>query len=302
MKKTALSKNGLRRRRLAQLRCWLASLCPRCVRAQASRPEAPKYGGKLEHRHDLRHAVSALSSDTATGRGSINHDTGLAYEQLFAADLSKIQAQRRQVPVHRRRLDPARRDARRAGRIVGDGADPLARGQLRKGVMFPAKAGVMESRELTADDVVFSYDRLNKSPKKTANYFDHVKKVSRPPTSTPWSSTSTNTTPSGTTASAGATTRPSCPRRWSTPAPPTGRTSTAPAPSSCRTSCQGNSNTYVKNPNYWDKEKIGDTEYKLPFVDKIIYRTIKDEATFLTALRTAKLDMLETIRWSTSTS
>ena len=38
--------------------------------------------------------------------------------------------------------------------------------QLRKGVMFPAKAGVMESRELVADDVVYSYDRLNKSPKK----------------------------------------------------------------------------------------------------------------------------------------
>ena len=32
---------------------------------------------------------------------------------------------------------------------------------------------------------------------------------------------------------------------------------------------QGNSNTYVKNPNYWDKEKIGGVEYKLPFVEKM---------------------------------
>ncbi len=60
---------------------------------------------------------------------------------------------------------------------------------------------------------------------------------------------------------------------------------------------QGNSNTYTKNPIYWDKEKIGGDEYKLPFVDKIVYRTIKDEATFVTALRTGKLDMLEAIRW-----
>ncbi|HYC66431.1 MAG TPA: ABC transporter substrate-binding protein, partial [Reyranellaceae bacterium] len=59
----------------------------------------------------------------------------------------------------------------------------------------------------------------------------------------------------------------------------------------------GNSNTYTKNPDYWDKEKIGGVEYKLPFVDKITYRTIKDEATFITALRTGKLDMLEAIRW-----
>ena len=32
---------------------------------------------------------------------------------------------------------------------------------------------------------------------------------------------------------------------------------------------QGNSNTYSKNPIYWDKEKIGGVEYKLPFVDKV---------------------------------
>ena len=65
---------------------------------------------------------------------------------------------------------------------------------------------------------------------------------------------------------------------------------------------QGNSNTYTKNPIYWDKEKIGGAEYKLPFVDKVVYRTIKDEATFLTALRTGKLDMLEAIRWRRSRS
>ena len=60
---------------------------------------------------------------------------------------------------------------------------------------------------------------------------------------------------------------------------------------------QGNSNTYTKNPIYWDKEKIGGEEYKLPYVDKIVYRTIKDEATQTTALRTGKLDILEAIRW-----
>jgi peptide/nickel transport system substrate-binding protein len=54
----------------------------------------------------------------------------------------------------------------------------------------------------------------------------------------------------------------------------------------------------LKNPNYWDKDKINGTEVKLPLVDKVVFRTIKDEATFLTALRTGKLDILESIRWS----
>src|SRR5205085_6045749 len=32
---------------------------------------------------------------------------------------------------------------------------------LRKGVMFPEKAGVMKSRELVADDVIYAFKRLS---------------------------------------------------------------------------------------------------------------------------------------------
>jgi len=38
--------------------------------------------------------------------------------------------------------------------------------KLRKGIRFPEKPGVMKSRELVADDVVFSYKRMDASPKK----------------------------------------------------------------------------------------------------------------------------------------
>src|SRR6185436_7339732 len=60
----------------------------------------------------------------------------------------------------------------------------------------------------------------------------------------------------------------------------------------------GNSQTYAKNASYWDKESIGGAAYKLPFVDRMIYRTIKDEATQHTALRTAQIDLLEVVRWT----
>ena len=39
----------------------------------------------------------------------------------------------------------------------------------------------------------------------------------------------------------------------------------------------GNSHTYSKRPDYWDKEKIDEAEFKLPFVDKVVYRVIRDE-------------------------
>jgi len=59
----------------------------------------------------------------------------------------------------------------------------------------------------------------------------------------------------------------------------------------------GNSHTYEKNPIYWDKENIGGTSYKLPFVDKVTYRIIKDQATQVAALRSGQLDILEYISW-----
>ena len=49
--------------------------------------------------------------------------------------------------------------------------------KLRQGVMFPEKPGVMAARELVAEDVVQSYERLNNSPKKIPTYFDHIAKV-----------------------------------------------------------------------------------------------------------------------------
>ena len=61
---------------------------------------------------------------------------------------------------------------------------------------------------------------------------------------------------------------------------------------------QGSAQTYVKNPIYWDKEKLQGSEYKLPFVDKVVYHIIKDEAAQQSALRTGKLDILEAIRWN----
>ena len=168
--------------------------------------------------------------------------------------------------------------------------------KVRPGVMFPDKPGVMKKRELTADDIVFAYTRLSTSPKKIAGYFDHVEKVEATDKSTVvftfkhfnaewdyrfgWGYYSTITPKE--VADAGAT-------NW--------KNVNGTGPYMLTDFVQGSSNTYTKNPDYWDKETVGGTEYKLPFIDKITYRTIKDEATFLTALRTGKLDLLESIRW-----
>src|SRR3954447_396625 len=56
--------------------------------ASAQTEPKPQYGGSLEI-GTVYVTLSALSFDPADWNWKLNHDTGLFYEQLFAADLSK---------------------------------------------------------------------------------------------------------------------------------------------------------------------------------------------------------------------
>ncbi len=169
---------------------------------------------------------------------------------------------------------------------------------LRKGVMFPDKPGVMASRELVADDVVFAYNRLDKSPKKIAGYFDHLDKVE---------ATDKHTV---------VFTFKNYNAEWDY------RFGwgyySGIIPKEVADAGAGNwKNVNGTGPFLLGRFRAGQLQHlrqesestgaprrstasstKLPLVDKVVYRTIKDEATFLTALRTGKLDILESIRWS----
>ncbi|UYN94962.1 MAG: ABC transporter substrate-binding protein [Enhydrobacter sp.] len=264
--------------------------------AVADNGEKPKYGGTLEI-GTVYVTLSALSWDAHDFNWKHNHDTGLVYEQLFVADLSKSVKAGGKHPFIADAWLPS--DA-----IRGELAEswewkdnPLrVEIKLRKGIMWPEKPGVMQKREFVADDVVYVYNRLDNSPRKIKGYFDHVAKVSATDKHTvvfefkdyfaEWDYRFGYGYFSGIypkeVVEAGA-------GNW--------KNVNGTGPYMLTDFVAGNSNTYTKNPDYWDKEKIAGQEYKLPFVDKIVYRTIKDEATFITALRTGKLDMLEAIRW-----
>ena len=265
--------------------------------AAYAQAEKPQYGGNLEI-GTVYVTLTALSWDLADWNWKQNHDTGQFYEQLFAADLSKSKKNGGRHPFYADAWLPS--DA-----IRGELAEtwqwkdnPLRlEVNLRKGVMFPEKPGVMAARELTAQDVVFSFNRLDKSPKKISGYFDHVEKVEALDRHTvlftmkefnaEWDYRFGWGYYSGI-----------MPREVADAGAANWKNANGSGPFRLTDFVQGNSNTYLKNPLYWDKEKIGGQDYKLPFVDKIVYRTIRDEAAQISALRTAKLDLLEYIRWS----
>jgi peptide/nickel transport system substrate-binding protein len=263
----------------------------------ATAQEKPQYGGTLTTT-TVNPTLSVLTWDPADWNWKINQDAGQIYEQLFVADLSKARRLGGKHPFFADAWLPS--DA-----IKGELAEswewkenPLRiEIKLRKGIMFPAKQGVMEARELVADDVVFSYYRLDKSPKKIPTYFDHIEKVEATDKHTVvftfknflsewdyrfgWGYYSAIYPKE--VADAGAT-------NW--------KNVTGSGPFMLTDFVQGNSVTYEKNPNYWDKIEIGGQQYKLPFVDKLVTRTIKDESTQHAALRSGQIDMLESVRWS----
>ncbi len=259
--------------------------------------EKPQYGGTLNI-GNVYVTLSPLSWDPADWAWKFGQDTGLMYEQLFAADLSKS---RRNGGKHAFVADAWLPSDAIRGELAESWKtldNPFrVEVKLRKGVMFPAKPGVMAARELVADDVVYSFNRLDKSPKKIPTYYDHIERVDATDKHTVlftfknynaewdyrfgWGYYSGIVPKEVSDAGAG---------NW--------KNTNGTGPFMLADYVQGNALTYTKNEVYWDKEAIAGQPYKLPFVDKIIYRTIKDEASYLTALRTAKLDLLEGVRWS----
>lgn len=256
--------------------------------------EAPKYGGTLDVATTST-AVTTLSWDLADWQATLQtRDTGQFYEQLFAVDLNKAKSRGGKYAYTISGWQPS--DAVR-GELAETWAwtTPLTLEiKLRKGVKFPAKPGVMPERELVADDVVFSFNRMNTSAKRTQGYYDHVDKVEAKDKHTvvftfnkfiaDWDYRFGNGFFSGImpkeVADAGA-------GNW--------KNVNGTGPFMLTNVAQGNSLTFTKNPVYWDKDVIGGKEYKLPFVDRVVHRVIKDETTQHAALRTGKLDILSSI-------
>ena len=257
---------------------------------------SPQYGGDLNV-GTVYVTLSALSWDPADWTWKANHDAGLAREQLFVADLSQSKARGGPYPfVNEAHIPPEA--------VVGELAqdwhweDPRTLViQLRRGVRFHGRKEITPQRELDAEDVIFSFNYINNSPKKsTTGYFDYIDRIEARDSHTlvfhmnsfnaEWqyrfgygyqSSIVPRETPSWDA------------KDW--------RNVVGTGPYRLTRYVQGNLHVYEKVANYWGRLELQGESFALPFVDRVKYRVIKDEATYLTALRTGQLDILENIRW-----
>ena len=261
----------------------------------ASWSAEPVYGGDLNV-GTVNVTLSPLSWDPEDWTWKSNHDHGGAREQLFAGDLTKS---KRNGGPYAFIADAYLPTESMRGELAEHWywEDPLTLViKLRQGVMFPTKPGVMEARELIADDVVYSYDLVNESPKRIPTYFDHINRIEARDDHTvvfhlnhfnaEWPYRFGYGYYSGIS-----------PREMSQVDRKSWKNVTGTGPFQLERYVQANAQMYRKNEQYWDQITLDQQSYPLPFVDRVTYRIIKDEATYLTALRTGQLDILEAIRW-----
>ncbi len=259
--------------------------------------QEPQYGGDLNV-GTVSVTLSPLSWDPADWTWKSNHDTGAAREQLFAGDLDKS--------IRKGGIYPFISDAYLPTESIRgelaeswewEGEDDLTLViKLRRNATFTDRPGVMMARLLEAEDVVFSYNLVDQSPKRIPTYFDHIKKVYARDRHTvvfefsqynaEWMYRFGYGYYSGIS-----------PRELGQVDRKDWRNVSGTGPFILEKYVQANAHIYTRNEIYWDKETIDGQRHQIPFVDKVIYRIIKDEATYLTALRTGQLDILEAMRW-----
>ncbi|MEM7099101.1 MAG: ABC transporter substrate-binding protein [Pseudomonadota bacterium] len=258
--------------------------------------QKPQYGGDLNV-GTVYVTLSALSWDPADWTWKANHDVGLVREQLFVADLTKSRGQGGRYQFINEAHIPEEV-------VVGELAerweweDPRTLViYLRRGVHFHGREDIVGKRELDAHDVVFTFQYINNSPKKSSTgFYDYIDAVeARDSHTLVFRLNSYNAEWQyrfgyGYQSSI-------VPRETSQWDPKDWRNVVGSGPFRLTNYVQGNLHVYERYPNYWGRAQFTGQSYQLPFLDRVKYRVIKDEATYLSALRTGQLDLLENIRW-----
>ncbi|MBL4908071.1 MAG: ABC transporter substrate-binding protein [Sneathiella sp.] len=264
----------------------------------AEKREAPKYGGTLNVL-TMYSMLNALGWNHKNWMWKSNHD-GLNLDHLIAGDLDKGPRGTNEFEYRAQAYLPEKVWRGELAESWDVKQNPLRlEFKLRKGVFWPAKEGVMEKREVVADDITYHFKTMSESKRKIPTYWDFIKE---------WKSTDKYTAVAylnSYNANWGyrigwgyydAIIPPEVhnlndgkgPKDW------TQVNGTGPYKVSKVT--KGREHIYEKNEDYWDTETINGIAYKLPYNDKVVYNIVKDEATRIALLRSGKVDLYEAFR------
>jgi peptide/nickel transport system substrate-binding protein len=171
---------------------------------------------------------------------------------------------------------------------------------IRRGVFWPAKEGVMKRRELVAEDIVFNYTHMKTSPRAIPTWWDFIKEWKAEDKYTAVAYLNEWNANFGYRLLWG---------YFSGIAPPEvlrmndgkgsddWRLKTGTGPYKLVDVRPDDIQVYDRNDEYWDKEVINGVAYDLPYNDRVVYHIMADESAQIAAIRTCKVDILEAFRW-----
>ena len=170
---------------------------------------------------------------------------------------------------------------------------------LREGVYWQEVPGVMESRELVANDVITSFKSRWDNPRAIPTFWDFVERWEAPdehtvvahfskfhgnwPYRLAWGYYDGILPPEW--------------QNLSEDERADWKNAAGTGPYRIADIQTGRQQVYEKNDNYWDTTTIDGKEYQLPLNEKVVYHIIKDESSSVAALSSGRVDIMEAIRW-----
>jgi peptide/nickel transport system substrate-binding protein len=275
----------------------LSILCFGVLISGALGADKVQYGGTITYLEQAP-SINALSWDNADMIWKHGQDNGFFKEALMMGDLQKGPRGTKEYAFQAAAWIPPEALRGELAQSWEVKKNPLrVIFHLRKGVYWQEKPGVMQAREFTADDVVYSQTHVKNSPKNAGrlSFVDHwevLNKYTAVMIMKEWTPAWTDRMAFGYYDAIQAPEQekaPGGPKKWENVC--------GTGPYMLTDYKEGHSQTYTKNHNYWDSEIIGGKKYKLPFADKVVMMIIKDEATQLASLRTGKIDLMMAIDW-----
>jgi peptide/nickel transport system substrate-binding protein len=260
--------------------------------------EEPQLGGNVNVITMYR-TLDATTWDYHKWTWKMNHD-GLHIDQLVAGDLSKGPRGTKENSFVASDYIPEEQYRGELAESWEVKQNPLRLVfKIRKGVHWPEKPGVMQRREVVADDIVNNFNVMKQSPRYIPTYWDFIKEWKAEDKHTAVAYLNEYNANWGYRIAWGF---------YSGIMPPEWhaldeskradwKNTVGTGPYKLVDVQSGRQQIYEKNADYWDSETINGKAYKLPLNDRVTYHIIKDESSAIAALTSGKADIMEAIRW-----
>ncbi|MDD5288721.1 MAG: ABC transporter substrate-binding protein [Dehalococcoidales bacterium] len=171
---------------------------------------------------------------------------------------------------------------------------------VRQGVKFQSNPKVMAQRELNADDIAFSLNKMITGP-TIASRFTWIDSITAPDKSTVL--VKLNKFNADWQSYLGYYYYAQIyPQEMITAGAADWHNAVGTGPFIVSDYIRGSMRTYKKNPDYWGTTTINGKKYQLPFIDELRFPVMPDVTARLAALRTGKVDINASVTWQDKAS